>query len=151
MAKMYQKMPFLKILLFLWHFCRFLWLGCLYWILVFSFHLVRQIHNFWYPYWLYLWEKNISWTKGGPFDFSRHQNARATAQTAWNELKFFLGGPRTLNNGKNFGAHFFQQKCQNDSPYSRDVHALANRAIISEFDYFVAKFANLVCLNNLFL
>ena len=107
MAKMYQKMPFLKILLFLWHFCRFLWLGCLYWILVFSFHLFRQIHNFWYPYWLYLWEKNISWTKGGPFDFSRHKNAWATAQTAWNELKFFLGGPRTLNNGKNFRAHFF--------------------------------------------
>ena len=112
MAKMYQKMPFLKILLFLWHFCRFLWLGCLYWILVFSFHLVRQIHNFWYPYWLYLWEKNISWTKGGPFDFSRHQNARATAQTAWNELKFFLGGPRTLNNRKNFRAHFFSTKVE---------------------------------------
>ena len=32
----------------------------------------------------------------------------------------------------------------------RDVHALANRAIISEFDYFVAKFANLVCLNKFF-
>ena len=89
------------------HFCHFLRLGGLYWILVFSSHLVRPRHNFWYPYWLYLWEKNISWTKGGPFDFSRHQNARATAQTAWNELKFFLGGPRTLNNGKNFRAHFF--------------------------------------------
>ena len=41
-------------------------------------------------------------------------------------------------------------KHANKAALYRNVHALANHAIISEFDYFVANFANLVCLNKLF-
>ena len=100
MAKMYQKMPFLRILLFLWHFCRFLLLGHLNWILVFSSHLVRPRHNFWYPYCLYLWEKNIWWTKGGPFDFNGHPNASATLQTLPIWLKIFFVRHMDPYNGK---------------------------------------------------
>ena len=106
MAKMYQKMPFLKILLFLWHFCRFLWLGCLYWILVFSFHLVRPRHNFWCPYLLYLWEKNISWTKGGPFDFLENPNSTAGSSLWPIELKFFVVISIDHGNEKNCLANF---------------------------------------------
>ena len=42
-------------------------------------------------------------------------------------------------------------KHANKAALYRNVHALANHAIISKFDYFVAKLANLVCLNKFFL
>ena len=90
MTKLCPEVAFIRIVLFFIHFCHYLWLEYLYWILVFSSHLVRARHNFWYPYCLYLWEKNISWTKGGPFDFNGHPNASATLQTWPIWLKFFL-------------------------------------------------------------
>ena len=88
------------------HFCHFLRLGHLYWILVFSSHLVRPRHNFWYPYCLYLWEKNISWTKGGPFDFLENPNSTAGSSLWPIELKFFVVISIDHGNEKNCLANF---------------------------------------------
>ena len=88
------------------HFCNFLRLGGSYWILIFFFCLVRPSHNFWYPYCLYLQNKNSWVTKGPPFENWKYSISWATAKTARNELKFFWGGPRALTNGKIHRDHF---------------------------------------------